>query len=163
MTMTRNTCDSNSKGSCRYAPAIQAGTRSLLAAPRVSRHAHAARTPASLATIVGPIDCGTRTTSAKPQQDPNNHDNTVAAGPGLRDYVAIAPTYVTRNATSMDGSSDANTIASSTPIMPQALILRGQHDFISESIMIFTRASLPSYRYISGGKWEPEIIIFESV
>jgi hypothetical protein len=73
----------------------------------------------------------------EPQQDPNSHDNTVA-GPGLRDNVATALTVVTRNAAANDGdssggSSDANTIASNTPIIPPALVLRGQYDFVSES------------------------------
>jgi hypothetical protein len=65
------------------------------------------------------------------QQDPNTNTGT---GAGLRDYVATAPTVVTTNAADGAGTSDANSITSiTTPIMPPALVLRGQYDFVLES------------------------------
>jgi hypothetical protein len=54
--------------------------------------------------------------------------------------VAATPSVVTRNATASDGSdtsggsySSNNTIATITPTMTPALVLRGQYDFVSES------------------------------
>jgi pimeloyl-ACP methyl ester carboxylesterase len=58
-----------------------------------------------------------------PPQDSNNRDSDDA---GLRNYVATAPIVVTRNA-SNEGSS--NDIA----LMPPALVLRGQYDFVLAS------------------------------
>jgi hypothetical protein len=93
------------------------------------------------------------------QQDPNSNNNGndagtgTGTGTGLRYYVATAPTPVTRKAASSGGSSSsagdtdnattctANSSSSSSSssshrasaIMPPALVLRGQYDFVSES------------------------------
>ena len=56
----------------------------------------------------------------EPQQDANNNTDKGNGG-GLRDYVATAPTLVTNN----DGSRSA--------LMPPALVLRGQYDFVLAS------------------------------
>jgi hypothetical protein len=68
------------------------------------------------------------------RQDSNNHNNT-DTGTGLRDYVATAPSLVTTNVADNDGgdASDSTIVSITTPIMPPALVLRGQYDFVLES------------------------------
>jgi pimeloyl-ACP methyl ester carboxylesterase len=76
------------------------------------------------------------------QQRQDSNSNADGTGTGLRDYVATVPSLVTRNAAKDDvddgdtsaGTSGASNIASITmPIMPPALVLRGQYDFVLES------------------------------
>jgi pimeloyl-ACP methyl ester carboxylesterase len=62
----------------------------------------------------------------EPQQDANN--SSTDNGGGLRDYVATAPTVVKGN-DAKDDSSSANAIT----VMPPALVLRGQYDFVLAS------------------------------
>jgi pimeloyl-ACP methyl ester carboxylesterase len=60
------------------------------------------------------------------QQDANNNTDNGGGGGGLRDYVATAPTLLTRNDAK---DNNANAIA----LMPSALVLRGQYDFVLAS------------------------------